>query len=166
MERKTINIEIPSDLEIDWKESEKQNKIVLKDQLTYEDICKKIFANGHYFMDQIGGIEEGTINKDILVCGNNATSKHQLECIRAKNLLANVAVYLNNGWKPSYNSEGNYIAYVIYTTPKQDYIGVLEVSNCSQNSNVFFKSAELAQQAIEIVGEELIKLALEPLGIG
>lgn len=28
-----------------------------------------------------------------------------------------------------------------------------------------FKSAELAQQAIEILGEETIKLALEPLGI-
>ena len=45
----TLEIEIPSDKEIDWKESEKQNKIVLKDkQLTYEEICEKLFEKGHF----------------------------------------------------------------------------------------------------------------------
>ena len=30
---------------------------------------------------------------------------------------------------------------------------------------VIFKSKEIAQQAIEILGEETVKLALEPLGV-
>ena len=37
------------------------------------------------------------------------------------------------------------------------------VENCS--SRIIFKTKELAQQAIEILGEETVKLALEPLGI-
>jgi hypothetical protein len=165
----TLEIEIPEGKEIDWKESEKQNKIVLKDkQLTYNDVCKKLFKNKEFFFINNTGVIQSSSpssNEYFIDAANNSTSYHQLECIRAKNQLANVAVYLNNGWKPSHTSEVNYNAYVIYTTPKKDYIGVIEVSNCSQNSNVFFKSAELALKAIEILGKDTIKLALEPLGI-
>lgn len=74
-------------------------------------------------------------------------------------------MYLNDGWKPSYNSEGHYDAYVLYLAPDKDYIGWLKIDNCAFDSNVLFKSKELTQQAIEILGEETVNLALEPLGI-
>lgn len=165
----TLEIEIPEGKEIDWKESERQNRIILKDkQLAYEDICKKLFKNKEFFFTNNTGVIQSsspTHNEYLANAANNSTSYHQLECILAKNMLANVAKYLNNGWKPSYTSEGHYDAWILFTTPDKNYIGTFKINNCSQNSNVIFKSFELAQQTIKILGEETVKLALEPLGI-
>lgn len=161
----TIKIEIPSDKEIDWKESEKQNKIVLKDkQLTYKDVCEKLLNGEIYYTNTNGKICSADIT-EYVTDPNNATTEHQLECILAKNQLANVAKYLNDGWKPSKTNSGRFEAWVLFTTPNEDYIGCVGLIDCAHNSNVFFKSKELAQQAIKILGEETVKLALEPLGI-
>lgn len=157
-----LEIEIPVGKEVDWETSAKQKQIVLKDkQLTYEDICNKLFKNGHYYTDPDGDLflNETCAN----TCPNNATTKHQLECILAKNKLANVAKYLNNGWKPDKTHLGHFDAYVLFCTPNKDYIGDTKIQDCADNSNVLFKSSELAQQAIKILGEETVKLALEPL---
>ena len=165
----TLEIEIPEEKEIDWKESEKQNRIILKDkQLTYKDICEKLFKYKEFFFTNNTGVIQSSspTSKEYLAnAANNSTSYHQLECILAKNKLANVAIYLNDGWKPSYTSEGHYDAWILFTTPDKNYISTFKINNCSQNSNVIFKSFELAQQAIKILGEETVKLALEPLGI-
>ena len=95
MKENELTIELPDGKEIDWDESKKQNKIVLKDkQLTYEDICKKLFEDDHYTIAW-----EGYPIKccSAIYNASNATTEHQLECILAKNKLANVAKYLNNG---------------------------------------------------------------------
>lgn len=157
-----LEIEIPVDKEVDWETSAKQKQIVLKDkQLTYEDICNKLFKYGHYYTDEDGDLcfNDRGANE----CPNNATTKHQLECLIARNKLANVAKYLNDGWEPGRTDLGHFDAWVLYTTPNKDFIGWIKISNCSENSNVLFKSIELAQQAIQILGEETIKLALSPL---
>lgn len=163
MKENELTIEIPDGKIVDWDESKKQNKIVLKDkQLTYEDVCKKLFKDDHFTIAW-----EGYPIKccSAIYNASNATTEHQLECILAKNKLANVAVYLNDGWKPTYTIAGHFDAWVLFKTPIMDYIGCVKIVDCAQNSNVLFKSFELAQQAIEILGEETIKLALEPLGI-
>jgi len=159
MKEGELTVEIPEGKIVDWEESKKQNKIVLKDkQLTYEDVCEKLFKNDHYIIAWEG--------YPIKCCGaiykaSNATTEHQLECILSKNKLATVAKYLNEGWKPDKDSDIYYINnyhgnLVIYFIKE-------ECSACS--GQTIFKSKELAQQAIEILGEETIKLALEPLGI-
>lgn len=167
MKENELTIEIPEGKIVDWDESKKQNKIVLKDkQLTYEDVCKKLFSKDCYFIDQDGSVEHiSTHNWLTAMDKNNATTKHQLECILAKNMLANTAKYLNGEWKPSKTNSGRFEACVLFTTPNEDYIGCVELIDCAHNSNVFFKSKELAKQAVKILGEETIKLALEPLGI-
>lgn len=154
-----IEIEIPNNKEIDWETSAKQKKIVLKSkQLTYEDVCIKLFDKGLYFIDVRSKIRhlDSTVLDTI-----SATTKHQLECILAKNQLANCAVYLNNGWKPDLEKDhGCCIILDYYDNLRIDHCAVL----CSHSlSKVMFKSEELAQQAIEILGEETVKLALEPL---
>ena len=166
MKENELTIEIPDGKIVDWDESKKQNKIVLKDkQLTYRDICRKLFVGyGWFFTDAEGGIHH-TLGGDTYSCANNSATKHQLECILAKNKLANVAKYLNDGWEPGKTEDGHFDAYVLYTTPKRDHIGIVKINHCSENSNALFKSKELVQQAIEILGEETVKLALEPLGI-
>lgn len=162
----TLEIEIPEGKEIDWKESEKQNRIVFKNkQLTYGEVCRKLFGNqDHYLIESNGSIEVAGLYR--CACEPNASEdRHQLECILAKNKLANVAKYLNNGWEPGRTDLGHFDAWVLYITPNKNFIGHIKISNCSQNNNVLFKSSELAQQAIKILGKETVKLALEPLGI-
>ena len=95
-------------------------------------------------------------------CPNNATTKYQIKCILAKNKLANVAVYLNNGWKPNLESDYGYGIALSW------YNGELIIDHCAvlcmfSSGKVIFKSKELAQKAIEILGREEVKLALQPL---
>ena len=153
----TLEIEIPSDKEIDWKESEKQNKIVLKDkQLTYEDVCKKLFNGETYYTNTNGKICSSNITQYV-TDPNNATTEHQLECILAKNKLANVAKYLNDGWKP--NKGGP-----VFCLTNWEYLSVGMYHFENYGNQIIFKNREVAQQAVEILGEETIKLALESLG--
>lgn len=159
-----IEIEIPVGKEVDWEASAKQKQIVLKDkQLAYEDVCKELFKNGYCYTDAYGRIMADGHNQVFLIEPNTATTRHQLECILAKNKLANVARYLNGNWKPGKTDLGHFDAYVLFCTPNKDYIGYIKIRDCAHHSNVLFKSKELAQEAIEILGTEVIKLALEPL---
>ena len=155
-----IEIQIPSGKEIDWQESAKQEKIVFKEkQLTYGNVCEKLFSKGHYYTNTAGQI--GFRSEVSNTCPNNATSKHQLECILAKNKLANVAVYLNDGWKPGLDADCGYcIGFDCYENLVIAHCAVL----CTYSSGkVMFKSNQLAQQAIKILGKRTIKYALTPL---
>lgn len=155
---KKLEIEIPNNKEIDWEASAKQKQIVFKDkQLTYEDICEKLFEEGHYYTDDNGKICFVDWTNE---CPNNASTKHQLECILAKNMLANVARYLNGEWD-YYHSSSKFIIWIDINNA--DRLEIASSSYLTQRATVIFKSRELAEQAIEILGEETIKLALEPL---
>ena len=157
-----LTIEIPDNKVVDWEESKKQNKIVLKDkQLTYRDICRKLFNNeAFYYIKPDGSLGSAFVNGYTPTCGK---TEHQLKCILAKNQLANVAVYLNDGWKPTMST--NDFGYFIFRNENYNNFWINACDDYMYDSNVLFKSKELAQQAIEILGEETIKLALEPLGI-
>ena len=159
MKENELTIEIPQGKEIDWDESKKQNKVVLKDkQLTYEDVCKKLFKDDHYSIAW-----EGYPIKccSAIYNASNATTEHQLECILAKNKLANVAKYLNDGC--NLNDDKYYI--ILYNKKvKKPYIEIVFKGTVTYGF-IMFKTKELAQQAIEILGEETVKLALEPLGV-
>lgn len=162
MKENELTIEIPDGKIVDWEESKKQNKIVLKDkQLTYVDVCKKLFKGKTYYTGANGEISSIDATQ-YATNPNNATTKHQLECLLAKNKLANVAKYLNDGWKPN---KGDH---VFYLTGYDDFENKVYVGGYyfGEGENlILFKTQKVAQQAIEILGEEIIKLALEPLGI-
>lgn len=158
MKENEPTIEIPDGKIVDWEESKKQNKIVLKDkQLTYEDVCKKLFNGETYYTNTNGIICSDHIIQSV-TDPNNATTGHQLECILAKNKLANVAKYLNDGWKPNRGD------HVFWLTDCGDLVVGVYCFGDSLNQ-IIFKNQEVARQAIEILGEETIKLALESLGI-
>ena len=159
MKENELTIEIPNGKTVDWDESKKQNKIVLKDkQLTYRDICRKLFVGyGWFFTDAEGSIHH-TLGGNTYSCVNNSATKHQLECILAKNKLANVAKYLNDGWKPN---KGDFV----FCLTLWEYLSVGMYHFENYGNQIIFKNREVAQQAVEILGEETIKLALESLGI-
>lgn len=157
---KKLEIEIPDNKEIDWAESAKQEKIVFKNkQLTYKDVCEELFCNGHYFTDANGDPRFKAANAT--TCPNNASTVHQLECILAKNKLTTVARYLNGEWCTE--DFENDPKWVIFLHGRLSAIEIKKVSSFTEHTNVMFKSQELAQQAVEILGKDTITLALEPL---
>lgn len=159
-----IEIEIPVGKEVDWEASAQQKQIVLKDkQLTYEDMCQKLFKGTYCFIDICGQVKENGRNESCRIHPSNAKTPHQLECILAKNMLANTARYLNGDWKWEL---GSHDAFFIMDRSSKESEMCLEISSYScyaERANVLFKSKEAAQQAIEILGEETVKLALTPL---
>ena len=162
MKENELTIEIPDGKIVDWEESKKQNKIVLKDkQLTYEDICEKYLKNDFYFIQANGGI--GYILGARNTTSNCSKTQHQLECILAKNKLANVAMYLNDGWKPTKCDHTFAITCLGNNFDNKLIVGEYYFGN--GENLIVFKTQKAAQQAIEILGEETVKLALEPLGI-
>ena len=69
----------------------------------------------------------------------------------------NVAKYLNDCWQPDWNNIKELKYFIRFDTNRSLHVDC--VHNVQLDS-VFFKSMKLAQQAIEILGEETIKLAL------
>lgn len=86
----------------------------------------------------------------------SSTSGIHMLKIGAINRLLYVAKYLNNGWVPNFKY-GNEKYYLSITDE-----GTLQISTAYHInvSFVYFKSEELAQQAIDILGEDNIKKAL------
>ena len=164
MKENELTIEIPDGKIVDWEESKKQNKIVLKDkQLSYEEVCKKLFWDGSYFIGVSGSINKSRIAVCAMTDPNNATTEHQLECLLAKNKLANVAIFLNDGWKPTKCDHTFAITCLGNNFDNKLIVGEYYFGN--GENLIVFKTQKAAQQAIEILGEETVKLALEPLGI-
>lgn len=157
--KKVLEIEVPQGYEID-KEQSSFEKIVFKkveEKLTYSDIAEKLFAfNGHYYINDDGRIMKTSIGWR---CPNVAPTEHQLKRLLAINKLMNVAYYLNDDWKPDWNDIEQGKFYIYYSNVSE----TIEIDyNCVCNSGeVYFKSKELAEQAVEILGEETIKLALD-----
>lgn len=159
METKEMKIVPPDGYEID-KENSTFGCIKftpIKKKVTYNDVAKELFENkwGYYLMG------DGCVGNCLLhiyfMNNNNCTSKEQAEKLIAINKLMNVAKYLNGDWIPDWEDNNNEFKYYI-----NYYHKVINISYTSHynSSNVYFKSEELARQAIEILGEETIKLAL------
>lgn len=128
-----------------------------KKELTYDYIAKKLFEHNETYY--IGNFANVDCIKEAL-CNyreaNNCTSIKQARKLLAINKLMNVAKYLNNGWQPNWE-DNHEKKYTIYIDNKK-----LRITwNIFDNIDiVYFKTRELAQQAIKILGEETIKLAL------
>lgn len=158
MENKELQIIPPEGYEVD-KENSTFEKIVFKkveEKLTYEKIADKLFQyKKHYYIAGDGGIMGTSIGWS---CPNTASTKHQLERLLALNKLMNVAYYLNDGWEPNWNDGCQEKFYIYYNSAVKTF----NVSaNFYYNGGVtYFKSKEITKQAIEILGEETIKLAL------
>lgn len=155
-ETKEFKIEIPKGYEVD-KENSTFEKIVFKkveEKLTYTKVANKLFKDkDHYYIDEDGTIILASTGCQ---CPNNAPTKQQLNRLLALNKLMNIAHYLNDGWEPNWKdkSEGKYC--IIFN----GFICIIANNVWANHGGVIFKSMELAEQAIEILGEETVKLAL------
>ena len=160
-----IEINIPEGFEID---NEKSNfskgiiefKPVEKKKLNYEDVADKLFTGKIVYWNTSNGYTNSGSLGDIRdkIHPNNATSKEQLECLMAYNKLRNVAEYLNKDVRFNWNSIHQPKFYIFYNAPSS--IFNITSSDTCKTSSVFFASKELAEEAINILGEEEIKKAL------
>lgn len=150
-------IQIPDTLEI--KEI-KDGKIILVEKekkITYEHIAEKLFKEVTFYVNGCGEIQQLDRMIPLYISdGNNCTSEKQAEKLLAINKLINVAKYLNGDWQPDWNDEYEEKWY-IYVEDNQVNISYTSILQCI---DVYFKSEELIRQAIEILGEETIRLAL------
>lgn len=129
-------------------------------KLTYKDIATALFYNKPFYYIGDGNetniFETKILSSEHIIQSNNCTSQKQAAKILALNKLMNVAKYLNGDWKPNWKSGNS--KYFIFIR----YDGILRIGQNIYNHNgeIHFKTKELAKQAIEILGEEIIKSAL------
>lgn len=155
---KEITITVPDNCELK-KDGNTYTVVEKEKKLTYEDIAKKLFDTD--FNTFRIGIDGEIINYKCLLshsCSTNCTSRKQAAKLLAINKLMNVAKYLNGDWQPDWSNMKECKYYIYYSNGYKtlNIDSVLSI----QNDIIFFKSRELAYQAIEILGEETIKLAL------
>lgn len=154
---KQIIIEIPDNCEL--KQNGNTYTIVEKEKkLTYEDVSEKLFLNREvvHFNDA-GEIETSTCEVGHSY-PTNCTSEKQAEKLLAINKLMNVAKWLNDGWQPDWNDWAQ-SKYYIYCSNSPSILMIDSVT-IRQGNFVYFKSKKLAMKAIEILGEETIRLAI------
>ena len=152
-----ITITVPDNCEL--KQDGNTYTIVEKEKkLTYEDIVEKLFGvKTVYWINKFGGIDfTDTVGDSYLPNANNASTKKQLEKLLAINKLMNVAKYLNGDWQPDWNNEEEGKFYIENVSKNLN----IDCTGLFNSDIVYFKSEELAEQAIEILGEKTIKLAL------
>ena len=123
-------------------------------QMKYNNVTESLFLGKLVWtLDDIGGIIQSRNDVDHPW---NATSRKQLEKLCAINKLMNVAKYLNGDWQPDWISEDE-VNYCLCIENDEIYINYHSLSN---GLDIYFKSQELAWQAVDILGKETIKLAL------
>lgn len=146
MEAKEIKIQVPKGYEIDKENStfECIKFKSIKGDITYKDVCKKLFEKGYYYYGDRGEIRE-IVKFDDETCAdrNNATYIKQLDKILALNQLLNIAEY--------YNRLHN-IVYTAYTITYDSINNVYYISTVSTTFlcgiKAFFNRKEDAQAVI------------------
>ena len=146
MKTQELKIEAPEGYEVDWDNSS-MNTIrfkPIKKKITYQDVINNIKAKNIGVSVQFGLTKIGT---DCFI-----TSEKQLEQLLALNKLMNVAKYLNGDWEPDFTNFSERKYWIDYDF--EDLMLSTDFSGYYRNSVIYFKSEELAYQAIEILGEE------------
>lgn len=126
-------------------------------KLTYDAIAKQLFLNENiwYFIEN--GVKKGNGNKYNYFEMDNCTSEEQAKRFLMFNRLQNIAIYLNKGWHPNFNDDSE--KYFIYRSDN-DY-HVASNSHC-MNGGVYFKTEELARQAIDIMCKQALDDLFNP----
>ena len=117
--------------------------------ITYDDVLKELYYGKTAFWVGCSDISYTTTGEGSYNDINNYASEAQAKRIVAFNKLQNIAKYLNDGWKP--NFDGNQKNWNII---KDDDTFVIMFTTTANKSCVYFKSENLAKEAIRIMGED------------
>ncbi len=116
---------------------------------TYDDVAREMFYNKRNYYTTYHDVVDSIVVKDSFSSSIYSTTELQQRKLQAINKLMNVAKYLNEGWVFEKGKPGTYIC------------ESLRFQQIDKNAGeIFFKDEDTAKQAIQILGEETIKLAL------
>ena len=132
----------------------------LQPSLTYEEVASELFESGYYYYDYV--------YDDIIAISGECemplacTSSKQVKKICAINKLLNVAKYLNKNedgseWVPDWENDNELKWHFCITY--NDILKHCHKTNIN-SSFVYFKAEELLDQALQILGEDIIRTAL------
>lgn len=116
--------------------------------ITYGDVLKELYLGktAYWIYDQ--NIEFGKQTSYNFEDAVNCTSVAQAKRMVAFNKLQNIAKYLNKGWQPNFRDNSkkwSICKYICYGT---------QCTIETNEGNVYFKSADLADEAIRLMGED------------
>lgn len=118
--------------------------------ITYDDILKELYLNktaywacGEKAIAQRR--QSSREHKDFINC----TSEAQAKRMNAFNKLQNIAKYLNKGWKPKFDDKKLNWSIVKDSNGYGSQYNIL-----TNDGSVYFKSADLANEAIQLMGKE------------
>ena len=131
----------------------------LQSKLTYEDVAKVLFIGRDcYYTDFGGAIRKTEADYKDYQSAGYCTSQKQAEKLLAINKLLNVAKFLNKDWKPD-EIDGK-----LWTIGIEKYsktIIPVEVGAYDFRTEiVYFRTEDLTKQAVAILGEDTMRLAL------
>ena len=116
--------------------------------ITYDDISKELFLKKKQFFILGKDIESGIAHDENYDDLDNCTSEAQAKRMAAFNKLQNIAKYLNDGWKPNFkDSSKNWYIF-------NDTLYGVTFNYTSNQGSVYFKNADLADEAIRLMGKE------------
>lgn len=117
--------------------------------ITYDDICKELFLGKKIYWSYKYGVDTDKASPSNYKDVDNCTSEAQAKRLNAFNKLQNIAKYLNKGWEPKFGCDNENWAIV------KDEEGLVPRYNQRTNDgSVYFKSKELTNEAIRLMGEE------------
>ena len=117
--------------------------------ITYDDITKKLFLNKKIFFILGKYIDSGTAHDENYYDSDNCTSEAQAKRMAAFNKLQNIAKYLNGDWKPVFDGSNQN-----WDINKNCDTFIAIHTRYLNKASVYFKSEDLAYEAIRLMGEE------------
>ena len=123
--------------------------------MRYEEFFWKNLKKGdklYCFSPDFFKIDEHILDKQkIYQVKNMSLSTEQVNRVGFYNRLINTAIWLNNGWKPNWSDSEERKYFINYNTETNTYFADYTTTNV--NCCAYFKTEELCQSAIEIMGE-------------
>lgn len=117
--------------------------------ITYDEVLKELYYGKTAYWIGSTRISYAITNENSYNDINNCASEAQCKRMVAFNKLQNIAKYLNKGWKP--NFDGNHKNWNINKDNDTFFASYTLIVN---KVTVYFKSKDLANEAIRLMGEE------------
>lgn len=145
MKTKEVKIQVPEGYEIDKENStfEYIKFKPIKKNITYEEICEKLFKDSYHFIDG-GGLINLYTGQKYKFNKNNASNHQQLKRILALNQLLNIAEYYNVEVEIKCN-----LYLISYNTITEEYEILSDDTNNIFGSNVYFYNKQDARAVID-----------------
>lgn len=120
-----------------------------REPITYDEVLKELYYKKTAYWVNNTRISYAITNENGYNDINNCASEAQCKRMVAFNKLQNIAKYLNKGWKPDFRSPEKKWS-IVKDGESYSPVYVLAIND----ANVYFKSKDLANEAIRLMGDE------------